>query len=80
MWTPLGEAARSGLRLRAGYREVGATFESLGRIRPADYAYGWNAPALAFVDGERARDLGLDWRLARGLTLWAATIDFTMFS
>lgn len=58
-----------GLKLRGGYRDVGSRFRTLGRIRPADYAYSWNAPAAAFDRGERLRDLGLEVTPFTGLTL-----------
>ena len=56
---------------RGGYRDVGADFRTLGRIRPADYAYSWNAPANAFARGERLTDGGLDVTPIAGLTVGA---------
>ncbi len=58
-----------GIALRAGYRNIASQFNTLGRIRPPDYAYGWNAPANAFAQGERLRDAGLDVTPVAGLVV-----------
>ncbi len=58
-----------GVAVRAGYRDVGTSFRTLGRIRPADYAYTWNAPAGAFDQGERLRDLGMEVTPLRGVSI-----------
>ncbi len=60
-----------GIAVRGGYRDVGEDFRTLGRIRPPDYAYGWNAPANAFVRGERLTDGGVDVTPLAGLTVGA---------
>ncbi|MGD8395941.1 MAG: hypothetical protein PVF43_10735, partial [Candidatus Eiseniibacteriota bacterium] len=68
-------------RLRAGFREVGTRFRPLGRIRPADYTYSWNAPAGAFDTDELRRDLGLDWALPGGVSLGSdlATVRSSLY-
>ncbi len=69
--TPWGVADGAGLTVHAVHRQVGARFESLGRIRGADYGYGWNAPAAAFSGGELRREAGASWRTGHGLDIGA---------
>jgi len=57
------------VKVSGGYRDVGTRFRTLGRVRPADYAYTWNAPAGAFDRGERMRDLGVELSPISGLVL-----------
>ena len=58
-----------GLALTGGYRDLGQDFRTVGRVRPADYDYQWNAPAGAFDAGESRKDLGLEVTPATGLAL-----------
>lgn len=58
-----------GILLAGGYRDVGTRFRTLGRVRPADYSYSWNAPSTAFDRGERLRDVGIEVTPIAGFVL-----------
>jgi hypothetical protein len=56
-----------GIALNGGYRDLGTDFRTVGRVRPADYDYQWNAPGGAFDQGESRRDLGFEVTPVTGL-------------